>query len=283
MLYTYLYMTQIIIGKSGYGKTTYAKNLTNQNYIFLDIEKTGTIGYSTFKKNCFYILEDLDTYESQRNIIPIIKKLIKSLKNRLIITCHKEYHQKFKPIIKLCKVYTLPKPKPEFILKLMPKNDLSLQQKKNIINSSDGDIQHSILQANLYSGSIDKKSIKSNIFDVVNMIMTKNLSLQSRSELFFFDYNLSGLFFHENYISKQKYKQSKEAMKQISDYAEDLSLVDLMETKINKDRDYSSLPIVADIYVGKLAPFSGLSYLKFPKIFIKKKYERFDEINYWKF
>lgn len=276
-------MTQIIIGKSGYGKTTYAKNLTNQNYIFLDIEKHSGIGYSNIKEKCFYILEDLDTYESQRNIIPIIKKLIKTLKNRLIITCHKEYHQKFKPIIKLCKVYNLPKPKTELILKLMPKNDLSLQQKKNIINSSDGDIQHSILQANLYSGSIDKKSIKSNIFDVVNMIMTKNLSLQSRSELFFFDYSLSGLFFHENYISKQKYKQSKEAMKQISDYAEDLSLVDLMETKINKDRNYSSLPFVADIYVGKLTPFSGLSYLKFPKIFIKKKYKRFNEMNYWKF
>ena len=30
-------MTQIVIGKSGYGKTTYAKKLTNQNYIFLDI------------------------------------------------------------------------------------------------------------------------------------------------------------------------------------------------------------------------------------------------------
>ena len=275
-------MTQIVIGKSGYGKTTYAKKLTNQNYIFLDIEKHSGIGYSNIKEKCFYILEDLDTYESHRNIIPIVKKLIKTLKTRLIITCHKEHHQKFKPIIKLCKVYTLPKPKTEFILKLMPKNNLSLQQKKNIINSSDGDIQHSILQANLYSGSIDKKSIKSNIFDIVNMIMNKNLSLELKSELFFFDYSLSGLFFHENYIIKQKYKQSKEAMKQISDYVEDLSLVDLMETKINKDRDYSSLPIIADIYVGKLAPFSGLSYLKFPKIFIKKKYEKFNEINYWK-
>ena len=276
-------MTQIIIGKSGYGKTTYAKKLANQNYIFLDIEKHSGIGYSNLKENSFYILEDLDTYESHRNIIPNIKKLIKTLKKRLIITCHKEHHQKFKPIIKLCKVHTLPKPTQNFILKLMPKNNLSLQLKKNIINSSDGDIQHSILQANLYSGSIDKKSIKSNIFDVVNLIMTKKLSLQLRSELFFFDYSLSGLFFHENYINKLKYKLAKDAMKQISDYAEDLSLVDLMETKINKDRDYSSLPFVADIYVGKLTPFSGISYLKFPKIFQKKKYERFDEMNYWKF
>ena len=71
-------------------------------------------------------------------------------------------------------------------------------------------------------------------------------------------------------------------MKLLSDYAEDLSLVDIMETKINKDRDYSSLPIIADIYVGKLAPFSGISYLKFPKIFQKKKYEKFNEINCFK-
>ena len=275
-------MSQIIIGKSGYGKTTYAKKLTNQNYIFLDIEKNCRIGYSTFKKNGFYILEDLDTYESHRNIIPIVKKLIKTLKKRLIITCHKEHHQKFKPIIKLCKVYTLPKPKNEFILKLMPKNNLSLQQKKNIIAVGDGDIRYSIIQANLYTGLVNKKPIKSNIFDVVNMIMTKNLSLELKSELFFFDYNLSGLFFHENYISKLKYKKAKNNMNLISNYADDLSIVDLMETKINKDRNYSSLPIVADIYVGKLNAFSGISYLKFPKIFIKKKYERFDEINYWK-
>ena len=183
-------MTHIVIGKSGYGKTTYAKKLSNQNYILLDIENTGTIGYSTLKKNCFYILEDLDTYESNRNIIVIVKKLIKTLKKRLIITCHK-----VKPILKLCKIHTLPKPSTKFILNLMPKNNLSLQQKKNIINSSDGDIQHSILQATLYTGKIDKKSIKSNIFDVVNIIMNNNLSLELKSELFFFDYNLSGLFF----------------------------------------------------------------------------------------
>ena len=79
-----------------------------------------------------------------------------------------------------------------------------------------------------------KKSIKSNIFDVVNMIMTKNLSLELKSKLFFFDYNLSGLFFHENYISKLKYKKAKNNMNLISDYADDLSIVDLMETKINK-------------------------------------------------
>lgn len=275
-------MTHIVIGKSGYGKTTYAKKLSNQNYILLNIENTGTIGYSTLKKNCFYILEDLDTYESNRNIVQIVKKLIKTLKKRLIITCHKEHHQKFKPILKLCKIHTLPKPSTKFILNLMPKNNLSLQQKKNIINSSDGDIQHSILQATLYTGKIDKKSIKSNIFDVVNMIMTKNLSLELKSKLFFFDYNLSGLFFHENYISKLKYKNAKNNIKLISDYADDLSLVDIMETKINKDRNYSSLPIVADIYVGKLNHFSGISYLKFPKIIIKKKYDKYNEINYWK-
>jgi hypothetical protein len=271
-----------VIGKSGYGKTTYAKKLANQNYIYLDIEKISGIGYSNFKENCFYIFEDLDTYENHRNIIPIVKKLIKTLKNRLIITCHKEHHQKFKPILKLCKVYTLPKPSQDFILKLMPKNNLSIQQKKNIISVGDGDIRYSIIQSNLYTGPVNKKPIKSNIFDVVNMIMTRNLSLMLKSELFFFDYNLSGLFFHENYISKLKYKQAKNNMKLLSDYADDLSLVDLMETKINKDRNYSSLPMVADIYVGKLNAFSGISYLKFPKIFQKKKYERFDEMNYWK-
>ena len=102
-------MTQIVIGKSGYGKTTYAKKLTNQNYIFLDIKNHSGIGYSNIKEKYFYILEDLDTYESHRNIIPIVKKLIKTLKNRLIITCHKEYHQKFKPIIKLCKLVNIDK------------------------------------------------------------------------------------------------------------------------------------------------------------------------------
>ena len=275
-------MSQIIIGKSGYGKTTYAKNLTNQNYIFLDIETICGIGYCNFKENSFYILEDLDTYERHRNIITIIKKLIKAFKNRLIITCHKEHHQKFKPIIKLCKVHTLPKPSTDFILKLMPKNNLSLQQKKNIIRLADGDIQHSILQANLFSGFVDKKSFKSNIFDVVNMIITKNLSLQLRSEWFFFDYNLSGLFIHENYINKLKYKQSTDNMKQLACYAHDLSLADVMETNIKLFFDYSALPFVADLYVGNIAPFSGISYLKFPKIFIKKKYERFDEMNYWK-
>ena len=126
-------MTLIVIGKSGYGKTTYAKNFSNHNYIFLDIESTLTIAYSTFKKNCFYILDDLDTYESLPNIIPIVYNVIYTFKNRLIITCHKEHHKKFKPILKLCKVYTLPKPKPEFILKLMPKNNLSLQQKKILL------------------------------------------------------------------------------------------------------------------------------------------------------
>lgn len=69
-------MTLIVIGKSGYGKTTYAKNFSNHNYIFLDIESTLTIAYSTFKKNCFYILDDLDTYESLPNIIPIVYNVI---------------------------------------------------------------------------------------------------------------------------------------------------------------------------------------------------------------
>ena len=274
-------MTQIILGKTGYGKTSYAKKLTNQNYIFLDIETLGGVGYSNFKENSFYILDDLDSYENHRNIIPIVKKVIKSLKNRLIITCHKERHQKFKPILKLCKIHTLPKPSDNFILKLIPKNNLSLSQNKNIIRNADGDIRHSILQANLYSGTVNKKSIKSNIFDVVNMIMNHNLSLSLKSELFFFDYHLSGLFFYENYINKLKYKQAKNNIKTLSDYSDDLSLVDLIEARLNKTKDYTMLPIISDIYVGKLNHFSGKSYLKFPKIFQKKKYEKFDETNYW--
>ena len=54
-------MTQIILGKSGYGKTSYAKKLANQNYLFLDLERIGGVGYSNFKENSFYILDDLDS------------------------------------------------------------------------------------------------------------------------------------------------------------------------------------------------------------------------------
>ena len=265
-------MAQIILGKSGYGKTTYAKKIAGKNYIFLDIEKFAGIGYGNFKQNSFYILEDLDTYESQRNIIPRVKHTIKTLGKWLIITCHKDHHRKFKPILKLCRVHTLTKPATDLILKLMPNNNLSLVQKKNIIRLADGDIRHSILQATLYTGSINKKPIKSNIFDVVNMIMTKNLSLQLRSELFFFDYRVAGIILHENYMHKIKFKRSKEAMKQLANYADDLSLADIMETTIKQVFDYSALPFVADLYVGKITPFSDLSFLKFTSFTSKKKF-----------
>lgn len=274
-------MSTLLLSGIGYGKSFICKKFANDNnleYRIVIFENIEVYCKSKFNQKCLFVLEDIDGLISERNCVQKIKKLIKVLGEQLMITCNSKYDPKLKPIIKMCKVQNIKTPTVHFIMNLMTPIQLDNKYKRSIIQVANGDIRFALLQAQLYNGFPTKKDMKCNVFEAVKQIFNRHLSLQEKSELFFFDYNLTGLLLQENYINALKYKKSEKTCKLLSEYSHQLSDVDLLEKRIQNEQDYSTLPIVADIYVGKLEPFSGLSFPKFTKYFQKKKKEKFDEL-----
>jgi len=274
-------MTILILAGTGHGKSYLCKKIAKDNHLeYREIlfENIEVYYKSKFNQKCLFVLEDIDGLISERNCVKYIKKLIRKLGKQLMLTCNSKYDPKLKPIIKMCKVQNIKAPTDSFIMSLMTPIHLDNKYKRSIIQVANGDIRFALLQAQLYNGFPTKKDMKCNVFEAVMQIFNKRLSLQEKSELFLLDYNLTGLLLQENYINALKYKKSEKTCKLLSEYSHQLSDVDILEKRIQNEQDYSTLPIVADIYVGKLEPFSGLSFPKFTKYFQKKKKEKFDEL-----
>jgi hypothetical protein len=196
-------MCSLLLAGCGYGKSYRCKKwarVNNMEYRVVMFENIEGYCKSMFNKKCFFVLEDIDGLIYERNCVQKIKKLIKVLGEQLMITCNSKYDPKLKPIIKMCKVQNIKAPSDSFIMKLMTPIHLDNKYKRSIIQVANGDIRFALLQAQLYNGFPTKKDMKCNVFEAVMQIFNKRLSLQEKSELFFFDYNLTGLLIQENYL-----------------------------------------------------------------------------------
>ncbi|KAK0074120.1 hypothetical protein PV326_012726, partial [Microctonus aethiopoides] len=93
------------------------------------------------------------------------------------------------------------------------------------------------------------KDLKIGPWDVVRKVFSaeehKTMSIHDKSDLFFHDYNIAGLFVQENYLTVVPKCPKNEILQRIADSADSLAMGDLVEKSIRNNGSWSMLPIQA--------------------------------------
>ncbi|KAL4720124.1 hypothetical protein ACJJTC_018744 [Scirpophaga incertulas] len=73
----------------------------------------------------------------------------------------------------------------------------------------------------------------------------KKMTINDKSDLFFYDYSLAPLFVQENYLSVKPHCPNDEILQRVSQAADNISLGDLVDARIRGQQAWSLLPVQA--------------------------------------
>lgn len=199
-----------------------------------------------------------------------IQELIGLIKNTsipIICMCNDRSHQKMRSLVNYCYDLRYNKPRIEQIKGAMmsvlfrekfkiPPNVLN-----EIIAASNNDIRQTLNHLSLLSSKKDateelkinadatKKDIKLGPWEVVRKVFSsdehKTMSMQDKSDLFFYDYSMGPLFVQQNYLSVAPNVPKHEVLNAIANTADSLSMGDLIEKRIRSNNAWSLLPTQA--------------------------------------
>merc|ERR1719290_245638 len=122
----------------------------------------------------------------------------------------------------------------------------------SMVKASNLDSKMEASQAKKEAESAKKTSIKIGPWDVCKSVFSaeeqKSMSLFDKSDLYFHDYNLAGLFVQQNYLSSKPVAAGgdrKKVMELVSQAADSISEGDLVEKGIRSGMNWSLLPTAA--------------------------------------
>ncbi|CAG5026942.1 unnamed protein product [Parnassius apollo] len=94
-----------------------------------------------------------------------------------------------------------------------------------------------------------KKDIKLGPWEAVRKVFSaeehKNMSINDKSDLFFYDYSLAPLFVQENYLQVVPHCPKDKVLERVSMAADSISLGDLVEARIRGSQSWHLLPVQA--------------------------------------
>lgn len=136
---------------------------------------------------------------------------------------------------------------------------ITTEQLDRLIESTNQDIRQVINHLALLvdkSGIQEKaeskrinKDLKLGPWDVVRKVFSseehKNMSIHDKSDLFFHDYNIAGLFVQENYLSVLPDAPKSQLLDRVAEAAESLALGDVVEKQVRSNNSWSLLPVQA--------------------------------------
>jgi len=121
-----------------------------------------------------------------------------------------------------------------------------------MVKASNLDSKMEASQAKMEAESAKKTSIKIGPWDVCKSVFSaeeqKSMSLYDKSDLYFHDYNLAGLFVQQNYLSSKPVAAGgdrKKVMELVSQAADSIAEGDLVERGIRSGMNWSLLPTAA--------------------------------------
>ena len=214
--------------------------------------------------------------EDRGGIAEIIN-LIKSSKVPVIAMCNDRNHQKIRSLASHCFDLRFNKPRVEQIKAAMmsvcfnEKIQIKPEALSELIMGCGQDVRQvlnhlSMVRANGVEGGgkmeVDqakkdvpmskKTSIKVGPWDVCKMVFNtenhKTMSLKDKSDLYFHDYNLAGLFVQENYLQAKPAAANgdkKKLMQLVSKAADSMAEGDLVEKVIRSNMNWGLLPTAA--------------------------------------
>merc|ERR1719282_840364 len=202
-------------------------------------------------------------------------QLLKTSKVPVIAMCNDRQHQKIRSLANHCFDLRFQRPrveqikaammsvcfkekiqiKPEALTELIVGCGQDVRQvlhHLSMVKASNLDSKMEASQAKREAESAKKTSIKIGPWDVCKSVFSaeeqKSMSLYDKSDLYFHDYNLAGLFVQQNYLSSKPVAAGgdrKKVMELVSQAADSIAEGDLVERGIRSGMNWSLLPTAA--------------------------------------
>ncbi|XP_043285853.1 replication factor C subunit 1 [Venturia canescens] len=220
-------------------------------------------------KNHVLLMDEVDGMagNEDRGGLQELIALIKSSDVPVICICNDRNHPKMRTLANYTFDLRFQKPRVEQIRGAMK----SLCHKENInvtteeidqlIQSTNQDVRQVINQLAMLGASSNlaekgesktekaKKDLRLGPWDVIRKVFSaddhKHMSIHDKSDLFFHDYNIAGLFVQENYLSVTPNAPKEETLIRIARTADSLAMGDLIENAIRGNGAWSLLPTQA--------------------------------------
>merc|ERR1719300_1807973 len=202
-------------------------------------------------------------------------QLLKTSKVPVIAMCNDRQHQKIRSLANYCFDLRFQRPrveqikaammsvcfkekiqiKPEALTELIVGCGQDVRQvlhHLSMVKASNLDSKMEASQAKMEAESDKKTSIKIGPWDVCKSVFSaeehKSMSFYEKSDLYFHDYNLAGLFVQENYLASKPHAAGgdrKKVMDLVSRAADSIAEGDLVEKGIRSGMNWSLLPTAA--------------------------------------
>jgi len=202
-------------------------------------------------------------------------QLLKTSKVPVIAMCNDRQHQKIRSLANHCFDLRFQRPrveqikaammsvcfkekiqiKPEALTELIVGCGQDVRQvlhHLSMVKASNLDSKMEASQAKMEAEKAKKTSIKIGPWDVCKSVFSaeeqKSMSLFDKSDLYFHDYNLAGLFVQQNYLSSKPVAAGgdrKKVMELVSQAADSIAEGDLVERGIRSGMNWSLLPTAA--------------------------------------
>jgi replication factor C subunit 1 len=256
----------LVFGSTGIGKSLITDLLLNKyNYNILNTgnDNERTIEYfnnikpllnanNNLKGGKNILVFDNVDVSSDYGFITNLTTCITASKIPIICICENKYAQSLKPILKYCCDIKIQQQNNKDILDYVKyivakeKIKVNIDELKNLIESSNGDIRFILnnLQLGMFSGN--KDNYNDNIFETTKDILSICNTFENKYNTYWLANDIHPLMIHENYISNiLMTKQLQVGLDRISYSADAISDYDLVNNVIHTNANWELEPYVA--------------------------------------
>ncbi|KAF9409553.1 hypothetical protein HW555_011118 [Spodoptera exigua] len=231
----------------------------------------GETGKQAVTKKHVLVMDEVDGMagNEDRGGLQELIGLIKSSSVPIICMCNDRQSQKMRSLVNYCYDLRFNRPRVDQIKSAM----LSICFKEGIkippdvlsqlIVSANQDVRQTLNLLSMWAidpsradpdslrkdAQTTKKDIKLGPFEAIRKVFSaedhKTMSINDKSDLFFYDYSLAPLFVQENYLQVAPHCPKNEVLQRISEAADSISLGDLVDARIRRNQAWSLLPMQA--------------------------------------
>ncbi|KAJ8735068.1 hypothetical protein PYW08_014318 [Mythimna loreyi] len=231
----------------------------------------GETGKKAITKKHVLVMDEVDGMagNEDRGGLQELIALIKSSSVPIICMCNDRNSQKMRTLVNYCYDLRFNRPRVDQIKSAMlticfkegikiPPDVLS-----QLITSANQDVRQTLNLLSMWAidpsltdadrlrkdAQTIKKDVKLGPWDAIRKVFSaedhKTMSINDKSDLFFYDYSLAPLFVQENYLQVAPHCPKHEVLQRISEAADSISLGDLVDARIRRQQAWSLLPTQA--------------------------------------
>ncbi|XP_047034174.1 replication factor C subunit 1 [Helicoverpa zea] len=231
----------------------------------------GDTGKQAVTKKHVLVMDEVDGMagNEDRGGLQELIALIKSSSVPIICMCNDRNSQKMRSLVNYCYDLRFSKPRvdqiksamlsicfkegikipPDVLTQLIVSANQDVRQTLNLLSMWAVDPNRDDVDRLRKDAQTVRKDIKLGPWEAIRKVFSaedhKKMSINDKSDLFFYDYSLAPLFVQENYLQVEPHCPKHEVLQRISKAADSISLGDLVDARIRSKQAWSLLPTQA--------------------------------------